>query len=193
MSPDHTILFYSFVDEQKLDLDTKDLKDFSYFVKERDAGRVISNVGGWQSNNLDIKIPELIPLVSKIFENTERLILKYNLPKKYRIDPLWININGKKDFNQYHGQAQKILKGVFYISAPKDCGNLVMVNPITSHQHYIDPTKIEKFNKFNSYSWPCEPEDNKLIMFPAWIPHFTLPNNSLEDRISIAFNIYCGD
>lgn len=188
---DHKILFYSFIDEQNLSLNTKLLEDFSYFVRENDSGRKVSNIGGWQSNNLDIRIPELSELVSAIFENTERLILKYNLPKKYKIDPLWININGKNDFNQCHEHPKSTLSGVFYIKAPKNCGDLSMINPVTTHQHYIDPRTIETFNEFNSYSWSVAPESNKLVMFPAWLPHFTFPNKSDEDRISIAFNICC--
>lgn len=193
MSIDHKILFHSFVDEQKLDLDVKSFEEFCYFVRDNDKGKIISNVGGWQSSNLDIMIPELSPLVSKIFETAERLILKYNLPKKYRIDPLWMNINGANDFNQYHEHPRSMFAGVFYVKAPRNCGDFVMVNPIVTHQHYIDPVKIKKFNEFNSYSWSLEPEENKLIMFPAWVPHFTFPNRSQEDRISIAFNICCGD
>jgi len=30
----------------------------------------------------------------------------------------------------------------------------------------------------------------KLILFPSYIPHFTTPNKSKEERISIAFDIY---
>lgn len=188
---DHKVLFHSFSDEQKLNLDIDLLKDFSYFVKDNDQGRVISNYGGWQSNNLDITIPELSSLVSSIFHNTERLILKYNLPRRYRIDPLWININGKRDFNQYHEHPKSTFAGVFYIHAPENCGDLVLINPVTTHQHYIDPKTIEQFNEFNSYSWKVKPESNKLVMFPAWVPHFTFPNESNDDRISIAFNICC--
>jgi|TARA_B110000483_G_C18201448_1_gene545432 uncharacterized protein (TIGR02466 family) len=189
---DHKLLFHSFIDEQILNLDTSMLEDFSYVVRDKDAGRSISNYGGWQSNDLDIKIPELTNLVHCIFHNTERLILKYDLPKTYHIDPLWININGKRDFNQLHEHPGSIFGGIYYINAPKDCGDLVMINPVNTHQHYIDPRSIENFNEFNSFSWKVTPATNKLVMFPAWVPHFTFPNESDEDRISIAFNICCG-
>lgn len=188
---EHKKLFHSFVDEQILDIDNKAMEEFSYFVKDNDNGRVISNYGGWQSNNLDVTIPELQRLVTYIVENTERLILKYQLPKKVSIDPLWININGKRDFNQYHEHPKSIFGGIYYIKAPKDCGDLVMINPVNTHQHYIDPRTIENFNEFNSYSWKVTPETNKLVMFPSWVPHFTFPNESDQDRISIAFNICC--
>lgn len=188
---EHKLLFHSFVDEQILEIDNNALEDFSYFVRDNDKGRVISNYGGWQSNNLDLTIPELQGLVSYIVENTQRLIIKYDLPKKVSIDPLWININGKKDFNQYHEHPKSMFGGIFYIKAPKNCGDLVLVNPVTTHQHYIDPSTIEKFNEFNSYSHTVVPEVNKMIMFPAWVPHFTFPNESDEDRISVAFNICC--
>jgi len=188
---DHKPIFCSFVDEQKLDIDVKLLEDFSYYVRENDEGRHISNCGGWQSNPLNIEIPELSGIMHYIFLSAERLIMKYNLPKKIAIDPLWININGKRDFNQYHEHPRSMFGGIFYIKAPKDCGDLVLINPITTHQHYIDPATIETFNEYNSYSYNVAPVDNKLVMFPAWVPHFTFPNESDEDRISIAFNVIC--
>jgi uncharacterized protein (TIGR02466 family) len=187
----HQQLFYSFLDEEVLDLSLKTLEEWCYYVKDNDSGRYLSNIGGWQSRDLDIRIPEIIPLVSKIFEKSEKLILKYNLPKKFYINPIWININGKKDFNMYHEHPRSMMAGVFYIKCPPNCGELVLVNPVSSHQHYIDPLKLEKFNEFNAYSWSVEPVENKLIMFPSWVPHYTQPNLSAEDRISIAFNICC--
>jgi len=192
MSVIHKKLFHSFTDEQDLDLDVEMLKDFSYYVRDNDRGKILSNIGGWQSSNLDIKIPELSSLVSEIMHSAERLLLKYELPKTFIIDPLWININGHKDFNQYHEHPRAMFGGVFYITAPENCGDLVMVNPITVHQHYINPAQLDNFNEFNSYSWTVEPKVNRMVMFPAWVPHFVFPNQSTEDRISIAFNICCG-
>ena len=39
--------------------------------------------------------------------------------------------------------------GIYYIKAPKDCGDLVMLNPVNTHQHYIDPRSLENFNEFD--------------------------------------------
>lgn len=190
---DHKILFYSFVDEQTLDLDTATLEDFAYFVQQQDKGRVVSNIGGWQSNNLDPAIPELQPLVTEILKNAERLVLKYDLPKTLKIDPLWMNINGRKDYNQFHEHPHSTISGIFYVKAENACGDLYLVNPITTHQHYIDPSTINNFNEFNCYSYSVSPKPNKLILFPSWVPHFVFPNQSDSDRISIAFNICCGN
>lgn len=190
---DHRLLFYSFVDEQELNLNLVDLESFVYYVQQNDKGRKISNIGGWQSSTLDPTIPELQPLVTEILQNSERLINKYDLPKTMKIDPIWMNINGKKDFNQFHEHPKSMLSGIFYVKATEDSGHLALINPVTTHQHYIDPSTIDTFNEFNSFSWTVEPKPNKLIMFPAWVPHFVFPNQTEEDRISIAFNICCGD
>lgn len=186
-------LFYSFFYKEVLDLDVNELAEWCYFVKENSFGKQVSNVGGWQSSSLDIKIPELSLLVSNIFEKSEKLILRYNFPKKMIIDPIWININGKKDFNMYHEHPRSSITGIFYVKVPKNSGELVLVNPVTQHQHYIDPTTISNFNEFNSYSWAVEPLENKIVFFPSWVPHYTAPNLSESDRISIAFNIYCSN
>jgi len=185
----HLQLFYSFLDNTILDIDVKDLTDYCYFVKDNNKGNVISNIGGWQSSNLDPTIPELRSLVSCILERAEKLILEYDLPKTFRINPIWININKKHDYNMMHEHPRSLISGVFYVKTPEDCGDILFTNPNTSIQHYIDQSKLEKNNPFNSYSWAITPTENTLIMFPSWLPHHTLPNLSDEDRISIAFNI----
>jgi uncharacterized protein (TIGR02466 family) len=185
----HRLIFYSFIDEEILNLPVDEIEEWCYYVKDNDKGKVLSNVGGWQSNNLDIHIPELKPLVSNILRKSEEIITQYSIPGKFYINPIWININGKKDFNMYHDHPRSILSGVFYIKTPKNCGDLVMINPMVQHQYYIEPTSIKEFNEFNSFAWPVTAETNKLVIFPSWIPHYTMPNLSDEDRISIAFNI----
>jgi uncharacterized protein (TIGR02466 family) len=185
----HVQIFYSFLDDTTLDIDLKDLTDYCYFVKDNDTGNKLSNVGGWQSSNLDPIVPELRPLVSCILERAEKLISLYNLPNTFKIDPIWININKKHDYNMIHEHPRSLFAGVFYVKAPKDSGDLVFINPNPTVQHYINQSTLDEHNPFNSCAWGITPTENTLMMFPAWLPHHTLPNLSNEDRISIAFNI----
>ena len=62
-------------------------------------------------------------------------------------------------------------------------------NPNHAHGFCIDEKIVTDWNQFNSFTWEIEPEPNKMLVWPAWIDHYTLPNNSNEDRISLAFNI----
>ena len=49
-----------------LKLSTKKLKSFAYDLKAKDKGRVLSNNGGWQSNDIDLTNTILKPLFKEI-------------------------------------------------------------------------------------------------------------------------------
>ena len=66
---------------------------------------------------------------------------------------------------------------------------VVFKNPNALHENYIRPSDVVEYNGFNSESWRITPAENNLIIFPSWLEHFTNPNESGEDRISISFNI----
>ena len=55
--------------EVKLDLDTKNLEHFCKKHQTNNPGRVISNVGGYQSNNLDLWANE--PILSSLLNQIQ--------------------------------------------------------------------------------------------------------------------------
>ena len=61
---------------------------------------------------------------------------------------------------------------VYYLQAPEGCGDLAF-------QTYVQ-TKLFVTN--------VKPESGLLRIFPDWITHYTLPNRSNENRISISGN-----
>jgi uncharacterized protein (TIGR02466 family) len=85
-----------------------------------------------------------------------------------------------------------LMAGIYYIKLPKDSGRLVFENPIQQHDFVMLPDTVKKFNSVNSGYWYAEPKEGDLIMFPSWLRHYVEPNNSNEDRISIAFNLEIG-
>jgi uncharacterized protein (TIGR02466 family) len=182
-------IFSSFIAHDYLTIDTAKLKKFCYDEQAASAGRHLSNYGGWQSNEYFIDRPELSLLSRELKERISNLLPRLGFRVDFSITNCWININGKNDFNRPHVHGFSTLAGVFYIKAPKDCGRLILRNPIPAHGFCIDEKFISTWNEFNSITWEIEPEVNKLVIWPAWIDHYTLPNLSGEDRISIAFNI----
>jgi uncharacterized protein (TIGR02466 family) len=186
---DISTVFTSFIACDYLELDVGNLKRFSYVEKEKSQGREVSNYGGWQSNDYSIDHPELSQVGSKIKQKISNLLPKIGFNNNFTITNCWININEKDHFNIPHTHGFSTLAGVFYISAPTNGGRLILRNPVTAHDFCINKKTVATWNEFNSSTWEIEPEVNKLVIWPSWIDHYTLPNMSNEHRISLAFNV----
>ena len=59
-----------------------DLKEYCDFVRNNDTGRIISNNGGYQSNDCNLQEPVLQPLIQHISP-------KLRLPTRARLNPLF--------------------------------------------------------------------------------------------------------
>lgn len=184
-----TNIFSSFIFHEYLTVDLKKLTEFCYNEKKKSQGRIISNFGGWQSDDFNLHQLEFRELTDFINEQIKKLLPALGFKNNYVITNCWININGKNDFNKPHMHGGSVLAAVFYVTAPANAGRLVLRNPTQNHHFCIDAKIVDRWNELNSFTWEVEPEVGKLIIFPAWVDHYTLPNQSDEDRISLAFNI----
>ena len=171
-------------------VNTQSLIDYAYELKNESKGRVISNVSGWQSSDLDIKLPVFDELKNTINKFAQDLHEYIDL-KKDRLnilDNLWFNINSKGSSNRPHTHPGSVFSGVFYLKVPKNSGRIVFTNPNKLNEYHFDKDRVNSFNDYtSSYRW-YEPKQSKLIMFPANLEHYVEGHTADEDRISIAFN-----
>lgn len=188
---DINIPFPNYVAIEKTNLDLQKLVAYAYSLKEKSRGRVLSNVGGWQSEDLNHKDKELQRVIASIGEATNKLKTLFSINEDFITGNLWININGKADFNRPHTHPRAVFSGVLYIKTPPDCGGLEFCNPYREIQHYDYYFKNFRHHTL-TYRW-YEAKENLLYIFPSWQEHYALPNRSDEDRISIAFNVYVNE
>jgi uncharacterized protein (TIGR02466 family) len=175
-----------------LNLDNSSLISYSYKLKEKNTGRYISNEGGWQSNNLNVQDSELQPLFKNlkdpILSFAEYCGFKKNLT--YKLNNVWININGYKDYNNTHIHPGCLFSVVYYVKTPKNCGELMFSNPSVQILYDWKEEFMEKLNNMNCFKWSLPVKEGKLYIFPSWVWHYVKPNlNKNEDRISMAFNV----
>ena len=69
-------IFINFLAVDSLRLDNDRIEKFCLEKRKNSSGRVISNGGGWQSDNLDIATPEL----SELFGEVRKGLTKYTAP-----------------------------------------------------------------------------------------------------------------
>jgi len=105
---------------------------------------------------------------------------------KFHITNFWINKNNKGSFNRTHVHPGCQLSAVYYVKAPKNCGDIVFSNPnVASVMQGFDKLKEPEFQS----EYLFKPEDGLFILFPSYMPHEVLPNQSDEERISASFNV----
>ena len=176
--------------ETILSLDTKAISSYCLSYYKKNKGRVISNEGGYQSNDLTFSEKELKPLYQAILEHAQIFSKDMKYEGELCIDSLWFNINRYRDSNVLHSHNRHFLSGVYYVNAPKDSGQIIFYRPgKDSFESFWDENQIA-YNPYNSVFWRVPPSSNTLLLFPSWLNHRVSPSNNKKDkRISISLNI----
>lgn len=176
--------------QTKLDLNNKSIYNYCLSLQKKDKGRTLSNMGGWQSSNLNGKHMPLNEMFEDIEHHLNIFVKKLHFNKSVRIGNIWININGFKDFNITHTHPNSVLSGVYYVNTPEKCGNICFEHPALDNMlGYYSNDNIEKYEKYNSSSYFYNSIAGKMYIFPSWLRHFVQPNlNKKEKRVSISFN-----
>ena len=185
-------LFKTSVYKTTLSLDNKALASYCLSMAKKDKGRIVSNVGGWQSGDLQEDNDLLKDLFFNLRTHGNHFIKSLGITNTLKLDNAWININGYKDTNQSHIHPGAILSGVYYVQTPKDCGNIHFYHPaFTTFQFGWNELKNNGYNSYNSAEWFLPAVQGNLYIFPGLLYHRVEPNyNKKEKRISISFNMY---
>ncbi len=183
-------IFINFLATETLRLDNARIERFCYALKEKGGGRVVSNGGGWQSDNVDLATPELQELFRAVTEKLNELHRYFNLKASMRqvIEDAWVNINKKGDFNYTHAHPGMFFSCVYYVKGGANKGNIEFTNPIEAHGYTIHNHMVDGHNAFTGNALSLPPITGELVVFPAWLPHLVRQSQSDEDRISIAIN-----
>jgi len=188
-----------------LNIDTNKLKQECFLFKDNDNHDrpQHSNYGGWQSsciqsNNLDISLYTEMYKLYKIIDDEllTDLSLYYSDNIRLNVLAMWVNINNKNDFNWDHIHSDSIFSGVFYVNVPEDSdSNLQFVRDMREmtslfHNVYQQDPACKRHSKPDlTNSWNIKPEQNSFVLFPGHLTHRVQPNKSLEERISIVFDV----
>ena len=175
LTPFHTPIWHS-----NINIDFEKAIKTAQEIKKTDTGRIFSNRGGYQSN--DIELNKFFPEIFKTL-----LPLKNNLSEEIETDLTisnsWLNINVKENYNLPHTHALCSLSAVIYLQTHKDSGKIIFKNP-TLVQHY----PLNNFNKHFYNTFWILPIQGNVIIFPSFLEHYVEENKSDVERISIAIN-----
>jgi len=181
-------IFPSFIRSCVPNLDLKELEKECYLIQENEPSIKASNHGGYHSPTKNLNecgnyknFEQLIQTVRKFSQDTVDFYdLNINLSSLY----WWFNINKAYQYNFVHHHFRADLIGVFYITAPKDSGNLTIVRKDGSEYGNLYA------RKFNMLEIEIGAETGRLYLIPGHLWHYVKCNESQENRISVSFNIY---
>ena len=158
-----------------------------------DAGASKSNRGGWHSSgNLFDHEAECI---STLREAAEEAVRDATRKLTSKVDPAslrlklfaWMNANPPGGYNAPHTHPGAHWSGVYYVSQPDvesgTSGMIEFLDPRTDLPHW----RLLKAPAF-SMKKKFRPEVGEMVLFPSYLVHWVYPNETDEERVSIAFN-----
>jgi uncharacterized protein (TIGR02466 family) len=110
-------------------------------------------------------------------------------PRHLEIERSWINVFKPGAQEAQHSHDGSLLSCSYYVEAPKDCGCIVLPDPIGARRSYREFTKTAGSDVLTRREIAVEPQPGRLVMFESWMPHYVQCNKSDRVRISIAINL----
>lgn len=112
----------------------------------------------------------------------------YKHSMKPGVYEMWANRYPPGSFIDYHNHSPIHMTATFVLQAEKNSGNIIFENPLQTllkHQPY----EVNAENFYHLFESGLESDVGDLIIFPGYLNHKTLPNNSKSDRIILGANV----
>ena len=190
----HIILFPVVLHEFMIpDFDADAIVEYCYGERRIDPeGKHKSNRGGWQSQDHYCRFDNILSrtLMSALNKWSEDDVFQKGT--QMEVGSMWININGKNNYNMKHNHPNADLSGVFWVKGVgRDVGSLVFddANNYSRFQESVCYTEEFKSKNLLWDQFVFEPKIGQCVIFPACLDHNVEFNTTDEERISISFNI----
>lgn len=113
----------------------------------------------------------------------------------FKIINSWANRHKPGDYAQLHHHANSIISGVVFVITPENSGNLRFhKNPIIptlwTSTVKLDLDEHAEKHIINLETFDVKPGRGKCILFPSHLSHSVTKNLSIQDRYTIAFNVF---
>jgi uncharacterized protein (TIGR02466 family) len=184
------LLRFQVADHERLN---DDLLALGQMLRTESEGLTKSNRGGWHSagNLFELETPCIVELraaaVHSVMEATRAVTDKVD-PEEFRLKIFaWMNANPPGGFNAPHTHPGAHWSGVYYVSQPEvETGNSGMIeflDPRSDLPHW----RMLKAGAFRAKK-KIRPAPGELVIFPSYLVHWVYPNETDDERVSIAFN-----
>tara|TARA_B110000211_G_C14068421_1_gene548776 strand:- start:1814 stop:2485 length:672 start_codon:yes stop_codon:yes gene_type:complete len=162
-------------------------------LRSETEGVLKSNRGGWHSagNLFDDDAPCIQLLKSAaesaILTATQEIGAKADMATLGLKLFAWMNANPPGGFNAPHTHPGAHWSGVYYVAQPDvedgSSGKIEFLDP----RNDLPNWRLLKAPAFSAKK-TIRPAPGELILFPSYLVHWVYPNETNEERITIAFN-----
>lgn len=163
-------------------------------LRKKSDGVEKSNYGAWHSSgNLFKSSTECIVQLKTVAE-AATYIATQNVSPDLDLGTLkldifgWMNSTPAGGFNAPHTHPGAHWSGVYYVSQPAvekgESGKIEFLNPRSDLPNW----RVLKSPTFGAKR-AIRPQPGELILFPSYLVHWVYPNETDEERVSIAFNM----
>jgi uncharacterized protein (TIGR02466 family) len=131
-------------------------------------------------------------LITREVETYTRKVLLVSRRIEFYVTNSWVNIHGRGQFAGPHAHGNSLISGVLYLKVTETSGAIVFHRDVSSLVPF-PPTldlDMDSFNLYNCKSWGHTPKANDICLFPSVLMHSVQPNESDEERWSLAFNLF---
>ena len=176
--------------ENSADLNKKLISESRAWRKQEKGANVSNQGDSWHSP--DGLMMRGDPGFSEISKMIPQIAAQYALQinphldiKNFRFEAnAWVNINRKGGFNTTHHHGTYHVSGVYYVKTTGQSGMIELIN--SRFDYHI-------FNQIGGQAFApnvkIRPAVGSMLVFPATLLHFVFPNETDEERISIAWNL----
>lgn len=148
----------------------------------------VANISGASLDKYVLKkkpFKALKKIIEDEFTFFKNEILQYH-KTQFKMTTSWITKSKPGESSNYHAHTNCLYSGVVYFKVPEKSGSISFENFLPQGLHLV-PTK---YNLQNGKEYTFVPKPGMMILFPSELHHKILRNDSLETRLSVAFNFF---
>ena len=113
--------------------------------------------------------------------------IAFDLPRKPRLDSLWVNLLKSGGRHGGHLHPNSILSGTFYVEAPTGSGAIGFEDPRLPMMMAAPPRSKDAPEDLQTFV-EIEPRPGLLLLWESWLRHEVRPGTGKGERLSISFN-----
>jgi len=113
--------------------------------------------------------------------------LAFDLPRKPRLDSLWVNLLKAGGHHTSHRHPHSILSGTLYVEVPAGSGNIRFEDPRSGLMMAAPTRRADARDELQPFA-TVTPRPGLLLLWESWLRHEVLPGTAKADRLSISFN-----
>jgi uncharacterized protein (TIGR02466 family) len=131
-------------------------------------------------------------VVTREIDRYTRELLAVNKNVEFYVTNSWVNVHRRGHSAGSHVHHNSLISGVLYLKTHDQSGDLVFHRDLLSLVPFPPALDldVDSFNLYNCKSWGYKPKTNDICLFPSVVMHSVDPNESDEERASLAFNVY---